>query len=452
MDISEIRFAKNGEMHLAYQVYGSGPPVLIVPPIISNVEMGWEEETYRRVREHLGRHVRVVEFDKRGMGSSDRFEQMPSLEERVGDIEAVMDAEGISKACLVGVSEGGLMAEVFAARHPERVERLVVINSYGGGASLEKQEPYAAADDPEYDATEVMAAFEQTVKDWGRKPESFLDTGCPSQRGNEAFVRWFGRFQRTSMSPAGFDRQWKSALELDPTNELPNIQAPTLVIQVKGDRIVPAKTGRWLAATIPNARYVEFPGEDHFCWCSLGWRAIMDCWLEFVTGAQPQHTLERRFATIVFTDITDSTGRCAQLGDEAWSALLERHDAAARRGVARHGGTVVKNTGDGLLATFAMPSAALTFVSELKQDLAADNLGIRGGVHAGEIEIRDDGDVVGLAVTLAARVMGVAKSDSLFVSSTVRDLLMGGRWSLEDRGEHELKGLEGAWRLFEVCP
>ena len=450
MEISDIRFAKSGDINLAYQRYGAGKDVVLIPPIVSNVELGWEEETYRRVREHLGSHVRVIELDKRGIGSSDPFDRPPTLAERMSDIAAVMDAEDVEHASVIGLSEGGLMAQVFAARHPDRVDRLVLINSLAGPSTFAAQRHHREPGDPRRTADELIGDFRRIADTWGREPEHFVDLACPSQRGNHAFLKWLGRFQRQTTSPAGFLRQFESVMPLDASADLAGIAAPTLVIHVKGDRVVPPSTGRWLAANISGARYVEFAGEDHYCWCMAHWRAIMDCWLEFVTGSAPTATLERRFATIVFTDIIDSTGRCAEIGDQAWRALLDRHDVTARRTAARNGGAVVKSTGDGLLVTFDTPSSAISFATSLRQELASDRLDIRAGVHAGEIEVRDDGDIVGLAVNLAARVTAAAAPGSLYASSTVRDLLLGSGRTFEDRGEHSLKGIEGRWKLYEV--
>lgn len=450
MDISDIRFAVSGGLHLAYQRYGEGPDVVLIPPIVSNVELGWEEETYRRAREHVGRHVRVTEFDKRGIGCSDPIESPPTLEERMGDIVAVMDAEGIERASIVGLSEGGLMAQVFAARYPQRVDRLVLVNSLPGVSSFEAQRNLREPGDARRKASDVIADFYRVAQSWGRQPEVFAELACPSQLRNEAYLRWLGRFQRQTTSPAGFLRQFESLVSLDAAAELPKIEAPTLVIHVKGDRVVPPSAGRWLAANIRDARYAEFPGDDHYAWTMANWREIMNCWLEFVTGESPYTTVERRFSTILFSDIVGSTELLARLGDEAWRAVLERHDRTARAVAGRHGGRFVKHTGDGFLATFDTPSSAITFATALRRDLKAENLDVRAGIHAGEIEVRDDGDVVGLAVNIAARVTGAASAGEILVSSTMRDLTLGSGRDLQCRGEHVLKGVEGVWRLYAV--
>jgi len=447
MEISDIKFAKSGDVHIAYQRFGSGPDVVLIPGLISNVELAWEQEVYRRAREHVGRFVRFLEFDKRGTASSDRFDRAPTLEERIGDIHAVMDAEGLERANIAGLSEGGLMAQLFAAMHPERVDRLVLINSALGASALEQVQAYS--DEPVYSGNEILGKLERLVETWGRDAEFGVDLFAPSQNGNAAFIRWMARFQRQSASPADMKRHVESILTLDANDRLRDIQAPTLVMNVTGDRIIHPAWGRYLADRIPGATYVEFPGEDHLFWIMPSWRSLMDRWLEFVTGVAPTSLRERRFATVLFTDIVGSTARAAKVGDQAWRSMLESHDRTAWKTVDRHGGKLIKNTGDGLLVTFDSPSEAIRCVTELMRALAAEGLTIRAGLHAGEVEVREDGDVTGLCVNLAARVQGAASDGATYVSSTVHDLLLGGDLSFEDRGEHTLKGIDGAWRLYE---
>jgi class 3 adenylate cyclase/pimeloyl-ACP methyl ester carboxylesterase len=449
MNISDVKFAKSGDVHLAYQRYGAGPDVVLIPPLVSNVELGWEQEVYRRVREHVGRYVHVLEFDKRGIGSSDRFTRPPTLEERISDITAVMDAEGVERASLLGLSEGGTMAQLFAAMHPERVDRLVLVNSALGLSAIHELQAYS--DEPMYPLEEVLAKLWHVAETWGRDPQVMVDLFCPSQSGNPAFIRWMGRLQRQTASPADLQRQLESIVTLDANERLPDIKAPTLVMNVTGDRLIHPACGRYLADKIPGARFVEFPGEDHLCWIMPSWRRLMDCWLEFVTGTAPAAPSQRRFATVLFTDIVGSTTQAARVGDAAWRTTMEGHDRVAWRAVGEHRGKLVKNTGDGLLVTFDSPSEAIACTSELTRELAGLGLTIRAGLHAGEVEVREDGDVAGLAVNLAARVEQAAREGSTYVSSTVRDLLLGGDQSFEDRGEHTLKGITGAWRLYELA-
>jgi class 3 adenylate cyclase/pimeloyl-ACP methyl ester carboxylesterase len=448
MEVPDIQFTKSGDVNIAYQRYGTGPDVVIIPPLTSNVEILWEHELWRRVLEFNGQHVRTLHFDKRGIGMSDRFEQHPTLEQRIGDINAVMDAEGIARASIMGLSEGGLMAQLFAARHPERVDRLVLINSAPGASAWSQLDQYTDEPVPQLDA--LLAKFMRLVETWGRDPAFFVEWFMPSQRENPSYLRWVARYQRQTATQADLRRQIESIFMLDAVEHLPNIKAPTRVIKVTGDRVIPVAAGRFLAAKIPGAEYVEVGGEDHLCWIMPHWRKVMDCWLEFVTGTLPTARSVRRFATVLFTDIVGSTERAHEVGDEAWRLTLESHDRIAWRTIEAHRGSVVKSTGDGLLVTFGSPSDAVACAAILRRELASIGVAIRGGLHAGEIAMRDDGDVSGLAVNLAARVAQAAQASSIYVSSTVHDLLLGGDQTFADRGEHALKGIEGSWRLYRL--
>jgi class 3 adenylate cyclase len=449
MYISDLKYARSDNIDIAYQQYGSGPDIVIIPGLVSNVELAWEEHTYRRVREHIGKYVRVTEFDKRGMGSSDRFEEMPTLEQRIDDVKAVMDAEGLERAHILGLSEGGLMAQFFAALHPERVDRVVLANSTIG-PSAHGDLPWKEGD-PRMPREEVLGRFQRLIDGWGREPEHYVELFTPSKNDDPAFIRWVGRFQRQSCSRTDIERQFKSIRHLDANSQLGNIRSPTLVVNVVGDRAIPPAYGRYLAEHIPDARYEQFRGEDHLSWVMKNWRELADCWLEFVTGSAPSMSTERRFATVLFTDIVDSTARSAGVGDAAWREMLDRHDRIAWSAVDRHAGKLVKNTGDGLLMTFASPSEAVACASNLVRELDGVGLRVRAGLHAGEIIVREDGDVTGLAVNLAARVQEVGPGGSTLVSSTVRDLLLGGEWSFSEYGEHEFKGIEGAWRVYQLA-
>lgn len=450
MDISELRFARNGNVDIAYQCYGTGPAVINIPGLVCNVELAWEEEVYRRAREYCGKHIRMVEFDKRGIGSSDRFNEAPTLEQRIDDIQAVMDAEGLERAHVIGLSEGGVMAQLFAARHPERVDRLVLCNSMVGFSAVESLTSMDSTFAPR--AKPVLANIQRVIDTWGREPEHFVSLFAPAKSNDPAFVRWAGRFQRQTCTRADLQRQFDSILTLDANDQLKDIQAPTLVMNVVGDRVIHPAMGRYLTDNIPGAVYREFPGDDHLFWVASGWHHLMDCWLEFVLGRPISARSERQFAAVLFTDIVESTARSAEVGDEAWRAMLDRHDRIALEAAGHHAGKLVKNTGDGLLMTFSSPSQAVACASHLVRELGNAGLPIRAGLHAGEILVREDGDVTGLAVNLAARVQELASGGATWVSSTVHDLLLGGEWTFTGCGEHRLKGIEGAWRLFELAP
>ena len=439
MQVPEVRFADSDGCAIAWSEWGSGPEVLVVPPLLSNVELHWEHEIYRRYLERMGRHIRVVAFDKRGIGLSDRFSEMPTLEQRTKDVLAVMNAAGFERPALFGLSEGGLMAQLFTVLHPERVERLALANSFAGASIFIAAH---TAPDGSFGPLEAkMAGFGKLVETWGRDPQYFVDWFAPSQSGNESFVRWIGRFQRLSTTAADLERQILSLAALDGTERLGEITAPTLVGHGVRDAVCPASVGHAIVAAIPDARLVGLDTADHFLVSSEHWAREQDVFLEFLTGSRPQRRVERRFASVVFTDIIGSTAQGMSAGDEGWCDLLDSHDRIAWETADRHRGTIVKSTGDGLLARFDSPSQAVDFCAALRAALTGIGLRIRCGVHTGEIEMRESGDIAGTAVNLAARVEEAAGDGEVFVSSTVRDMLLGGDTRFEDRGEHALKRL-----------
>jgi class 3 adenylate cyclase len=278
-----------------------------------------------------------------------------------------------------------------------------------------------------------------------------VDWMMPSQSDNAEFVRWIGRFQRLSASPAEIARQIENVLRLGGVEDLESIEAPTLLVHVDDDQVAPVAFSRYLSHVIPGARYLEIEGDDHFLWVAPEWRAMCDAWIAFVTDGQRAVARERRFAAILFTDVVGSTASSASIGDARWREVLESHARICDKVVAARSGRVVKSTGDGLLAVFDTPSSAVAAAADLRRDLTGIGLTIRAGVHAGEVEVHDDGDVSGLAVNLASRVESAAREGQVLVSSTVRDLLLGGEHRFEDAGEHALKGIDGAWRLYSLA-
>ena len=450
MEPPDTLYALSDGLHIAYQQFGSGPDIVIIPPLVSNVEMGWDHELYRRVLEFDAHHCRVLMFDKRGIGSSDRFERHPTLEERIGDISAVMDAAGVERASLVGLSEGGIMAQLFAAHHPERVEKLVLLNTSAGASSVASLPDYAQEGDPPIDALHMLEQFKGLVRTWGADPAFMTNWMMPCQSDNVSFIRWVGRLQRQTASPADIERQIDSVLRLDASEHLHEIGVPTLVMHARGDRVLNVANGRLLADRIPDAAYLEYPIEDHFVWVAPCWRDIAEESLEFVIDGPIVQATHRRFAAVLFTDLVDSTARSAQAGDAAWLETLDSHDRICREVVEVCAGRIVKNTGDGMLAIFDAPSQALRAAADLVTKLGSIDLGVRAGVHAGELEVRDDGDITGAAVNIAARVEQVAGLGEVYVSSAVRDMLLGGEYRFADRGEHQLKGVEGSWKLYAL--
>ncbi len=418
---------------------------MIAPPIISNVELAWEHSHYRRVFERMGRHVTAIAFDKRGIGMSDRFDVPPSNEHRIADYLAVMDAVGIEKAHISGISEGGAMAQVFAVTYPERVDHLVISNATAPPEAGERVRELAGPPDGEGS----LAGWDDVISRWGETDSPGVPWIMPSVADDPSFREWHARFERLTATQAGFRRQLESLAALDTTGIPQQIQAPTLVTHTSDDQVISAAHGRALAELIPGATYLEFPGADHFFWVAPNWRDIVDAHLRFVTGGPVGAMVQRSFATVLFTDLVGSTETAAAVGDGEWRETLDRHDRLAQSVVAHHSGRVVKSTGDGLLATFPSPSLAMSAATALRAELSRIDLTMRAGVHAGEIEDRD-GDVAGFAVNLASRVEGAAPDGEIYVTSTVRDLLLGGSFSFEDAGVHELKGIDGAWALCRL--
>jgi class 3 adenylate cyclase len=449
MDVPEVQYADAGGVSIAWQQFGHGPDVLLVPPLVSNVELTWEHEYFRRFLEYLAQHLRVVAFDKRGIGLSDRFATVPTLEERTEDILAVLDAAGLDRVTLGGVSEGGLMAQLFTALHPERVERLVLINSFPGASGF-----IATHTSPEGSLgplEEKVARFAHLVETWGRDPQFMVDFFSPRHSDDPAFVRWVGRFQRQSATAQDIGRQIDSVASLDAVDHLGDITVPTVIMHGVGDQVIPFASARYLADRIPGSTLVELDTDDHFAFTDPDWRTLVDQFISFVAGSRPSRAAERRVQTVVFTDIVGSTSGAAATGDAAWHRLLDAHDRIAWETVDRHSGSIVKSTGDGVLARFDAPSSAVSFATDLRRALRGVGLQIRCGLHTGEIELRDNGDIAGVAVNLAARVEQACDDGEIFVSSTVCDLLLGGDARFDDRGEHQLKGFDRPWRLFSVA-
>ncbi len=451
MQVPETHYARVGEFRIAYQQWGEGPPLMLVPALISNVEIAWEHELYRRSLEHLGKYMTCVYFDKRGMGLSDRFDGTPTLEQRSEDILAVMDAVGWDRAHLLGLSEGGAMAQLFAADIPARVESLTLLNTFVSPRYWSRRPDYAQdGDAPPLLTRQLVERFVRMADTWAEDPGYMVEWMMPSQIGNESFTRWIGRLQRLSVSPRDFRRQYASLITLDAADAPERISTRTMVMHVKGDAVLPVAGGRLLADLIPGATYVEIEGNDHFSWIMSNWRDVADAVIEFATGIVAERMSTRQFGTVLFTDIVDSTRQSSAMGDSKWREVLDGHDRTARGIIDQQRGRVVKSTGDGLLAVFETPSQGVTCGIEMCEALAGMGVEIRAGLHAGEIEVHDDGDISGIAVNLAARVEQKAADGELWTSSTVRDLMLGGSASFTERGEHELKGIDGSWRLFSV--
>jgi pimeloyl-ACP methyl ester carboxylesterase len=438
----KTRYAKSRGVSIAYQVLGEGPlDVVFIPGFVSNVEFWWELPGTTRIFERLASFSRVVLWDKRGTGLSDPVDRVPTLDERVDDLMAVMDTVGSERAAFFGVSEGGPMGLLFAATHPERTAALVL---YGASPRFSSSPDWEWG----WSADEITERLDEIERDWG--DAALISLFAPSQADNEALRHAWGRYQRTGASPAMGRAVYEALCETDCREVLPAISVPTLILHPTGDRVASVKAARYMAQQIPGAQMVEFPSDDHLL-LMLDPDAIVDEIEQFLTGVRHEAQSNRVLATVMFTDIVGSTVRAAELGDHRWRDLLATHDAAVRRELKRFEGREVKTTGDGFLATFTAPSRAIACACALRDTLRQLGIDVRVGLHTGECEIMG-ADVGGLAVHTGARVAAHAGAGEVLVSSTVKDLVAGARIGFVDRGTHELKGVPGEWRLFAVTP
>jgi class 3 adenylate cyclase len=436
------QYATSGDVHIAYQVVGDGAPDLVeVRGFLSHVDLDWDDARLARFHRDLASFSRLILFDKRGTGVSDRHVGMPTLEERMDDVRAVMDAAGSERAVLFGISEGAPMSVLFAATYPDRTAGLVLC---GGMArsTWAPDYPWAAP------AADLIEAGTELVA-----PDLFsgddAEIWAPSLGDDKEAKAWIGKVRRASISPDGMATLYAMFLDIDVRPALATLRVPTLVLHRRGDRIVNRRAGQWMAEQIPGARYVELAGQDHFPWTG-GADAVVQEIREFVTGARHAAEPDRVLATVMFTDIVGSTDRATSLGDREWRALLDAHDAAVRHQLERFRGREIKTTGDGFLATFDGPARAIRCGLAIHDAAAGLGIEVRVGLHTGEVELRGD-DISGVAVNLAARVGALASPGEVLVSRTVTDLVAGSGITFSDRGERELKGITGRWRLFAVA-
>lgn len=433
--LPETRYAQSGDVSIAYQVMGDGPvDIILVPGLASHIESQHELPGYTAFLRRLSAYARVVAFDKRGQGLSDRMSGAPSLEVRMDDVRAVMDAIGSKRAVLLGFSEGSCMSVLFAATYPERVSHLILFGGFTRAADIRP---------PGMTADELHERLELRVRNWGNG--TMLKAVIPSLAADPASL---GKFERLASSPGAIRTILQLNGQIDVTSILPAIQVPTLVLHRATDIVVPVDLGRKLAKQLPGAKYVEYPEGDHAYWTGDTEPMLGDI-EEFITGHRDHGAdeLERVLATVLFTDIVDSTRSAAAMGDQRWLRLLGDHDQIAKELVGKHRGNLVKSTGDGMVSTFDGPGRAVRCA--LAFGLAAKQIGIpvRAGLHTGEIEIRGN-DIGGIAVHAAARVMSQSGSDEVLVSRVVTDLVAGAGLKFAERGSFELKGLPGKWDLF----
>jgi class 3 adenylate cyclase/pimeloyl-ACP methyl ester carboxylesterase len=438
---AEVRYAASGDLRIAYQVFGDGElNLVIVPGFVSNLDLMADSPAFGPMFERLGRMAHCVVFDKRGTGLSDRDLGFGSLEERADDIRAVMDASGMERAALFGYSEGGPLSVVFAATYPERVQMMALYGSfsriieapdYPAGLPRELVDPLLDQVEAEWGSGQALLPFVQHVPD------------------DETTHQALARYERGACTPTMARHILDSNITIDVRPILSTISVPTLVLHSAGDPLVPESQGRYLAEHIPNSRFVSADADYHMTW-NGGDIWFYDELETFLTGERPSAPRSERFlGTVLFTDIVGSTEQAAALGDRAWRGLLDRHDSVANEQVKLFGGRVVKNTGDGLLATLDGPSRAVECAVAIRDAVDGFGISVRAGVHTGEFERRGD-DIGGLGVNIGSRVADLAGPSQVWVSRTVKDLTSGSGLRFLDRGRHTLKGVPDEWDLYSL--
>jgi pimeloyl-ACP methyl ester carboxylesterase len=436
-----IRYVENDGVHIAYEAVGEGErDLVLVQGFMSHLDLQWENPALVRLFQGLNTIGRLILFDKRGTGLSDRAVGAPTLEERMDDVRAVMDAAGSERATLMGISEGAPMCLLFAATHPERTDALVL---HGGMARTTEAPDYPWA--PPADG--LIEAASELVFPVVYDGED-VDIWTPSLINDPQYKDWLARYRRAGVSPDGMRMIYETFLEIDVRDILPTITVPTLVVHRRGDRVVNRRAAKWMADQIPGARYVELPGQDHLPWAGDA-DAVIDEVREFLTGVRVGPDTDRVLATVMFTDVVGSTERVVALGDRKWKDTLEVHDRAVRQQLDVFRGHEINTMGDGFLATFDGPARAIQCSRAIRE--ASGELGVseRVGLHTGEIEVRGE-EIGGVAVHIGQRVSALAQPSEILVSSTVKDLVAGSGIRFEDRGEHQLKGVPDRWRLYAV--
>jgi class 3 adenylate cyclase/pimeloyl-ACP methyl ester carboxylesterase len=435
----ETRYAKGPEGNIAYQVIGEAPTdLVVVPGWFSHVDMLWSDPGWATFVGELASFARVILYDKRGTGLSDPVEGVPTLESRGDDLRAVLDAVGSDRTALFGFSEGGPISVLFAATYPQRVRALILYGTYSNASKEDDGSPGRRK------WIEVAAGIRSTIDHWGEGRT--VDWAAPSLSRSALYRRAVGALERAGMSPKMALLTWQASLtQVNVSDIVDSVRVPTLVLHRK-DESIPVEFARELAAGIPGARLVELEGVDH--WPGVGdIKSITGEVEEFLTGQRHEQPSDRVLATVLFTDIVDSTRRAAELGDWRWRELLERHDEITRAEIGRFQGRVVKHTGDGFLATFDGPTRAVRCASALAERMPDLGIDVRSGLHTGECELRGE-DIGGIAVHIGARIAALASAREVLVSNTVKDLVNGSGIVFKDRGTHMLKGVPGEWRLF----
>lgn len=436
----ETRYAKSGDVNIAYQVVGKGPlDLVLVPGWVSNIDVFWEEPALDRFLTRLSTFSRLILFDKRGTGLSDRVADMPSLEVRMDDVRAVMDHVGSERAALFGYSEGGTMCALFAATFPTRTSALILNGAYA-------RRPWTPDHPWGPTAEQNDALLDQVQREWGGPVR--IDVNAPSMAQDERYRQWYARLLRSSASPAAAALLLRMSAEIDIRSLLAAIRVPTLLLHSVNDRLMDVGTSRYMAERIGGAKLVELRGIDHIPWgCDAD--AILDEIEEFLTGVRRGPELDRVLATVLFTDIVGATEKATTLGDRRWRDLLDVHHASVRRELARFRGREIDTAGDGFFATFDGPARAVRCACAISDAVRSLGIEVRAGLHTGECEVMGD-KVGGIAVHIGARIAAHANAGEVLVSHTVKDLVAGSGLSFRDRGAQSLKGVPGDWHLFAV--
>ena len=436
----KTQYAQSGELSIAYQCVGEGPvDILFIPGFVSNVELLWDNPVFAEMFTRLATLGRFIFFDKRGTGCSDRSLGTGSAEDRMDDVRAVADAAGVEKAVVIGLSEGGPLAILFATTYPERVQSLVLWGTFARGLWAPD---YDIGGDPDI----VEALITQVREQWGTGHALKLFLGGVE---DDQTLERIARYERQTASPNAAAAILHHNVSMDIRYALGAVRVPTLVVHRIDDPILPVASGRYLAEHIADSRLVEVPGDFHVGSRPGDEDAVLDAIAEFVTGAPVAREvdIDRVLMTVLFTDIVDSTAHASAMGDKAWRSLLERHDAAAAQAVEHHRGVVVKRTGDGLLATFDGPGRGVRAARDVREAVRPLGIDVRAGLHTGEVERRAD-DVAGIGVHIGARVSALAGPGEVLVTSTVKDLVIGSELQFVDRGARTLKGVPGDWHLW----
>lgn len=448
-EMPEIRYVRNNDVSIAYSRWGQGEQVILfTPPLVSNIELMWDLAEWDRAFEWVGQHCQMILIDKRGVGLSDRILEPPTLDENVSDVLAVMDAENLQSVNIVGQSEGAVIGVALAANHPDRVEKLCLVGTLNIGFEREILSSFLKEGERLNTAVENRKFWIELIRTWGQSNTLRLEKFAPSATLDSRVARWWSKFERQSSSPGSLAAMLRGFDSLNIVHLAKKIRAPTLVCHSAGDLVAHVACGRAIASIIAGAKFIEWQSPDHLWSFTSNWRESANDFLEFIAGSRPGAGARKQMATVLFTDIVDSTKHASELGNSGWRKIMELHNSITAARVADHEGDVIKSTGDGTLAIFPDPISAVSAGLELSQDIESTGISIRAGLHTGQIEVHDDGDISGIAVNIAARVQALAIGREVLVSQTVRDMLMGSSVIMSNRGEHQLKGVDGMWRVY----